>query len=763
MDGLSGTASAAAAAVTQSSPPTRVRRILIEWIAVALISTLVVAATVWGQTFERADNLVYDRLIRLQGAAADDRIIIVAIDDESVARIGRFPWPRAVHARLLQRLAAARPSAIIYDVLLVDPSTGDPELATAVHAARPILPVYMEVPGPNGASVGVVQPRPEFRAAGALVGEANVSPDDDGIVRRVYLAEGTGHQLWPHVATLAACHAFETACLPLQRGSSQDYVRERPYLIPFAGRRRHFRTIPFSAVLDGGVPDAFFRGRIVLVGATAAGLSDTYGTPMAERDALMPGVEVNANIVQGLIDGRFLAPAPTPARYAFPLVPLWLLLAGFLLARPRVNFFLGLFLIPAVVAASAAVFLVGHYWISPVTALAGLLLLYPLWAWRRLEATSAFMRRELEQFHRDPEVPPNSRPPTLEAVQSDIDLLGEAVARARDLRRVVSDTLKALPDASAVIDASSGSIQFLNDRGHDLLGQAEGKHFSWIVERLTGTEGSGTAAAAPDALPSQIIVEDGRIFDVRWSPIHSHEGKLVSWVVRLADITELQLANRQREEALQLLTHDMRSPQASIIAALGQSPGAVEPTLARRIESYARRTLELADGYVQLARAEAQPLRLEELDLDAVLVEAVDDLWPLSSAKEIKVETGATEGEVLVRGDRGLLTRAIINLVGNAIKFSPSGSSVRCGIERERGEVSLSICDEGPGLTTDQVSALFKPFRQAGKSVDGVGLGLAFVRSVAARHGGSIVCRNNPGPGCRFELRLPAAEEDGRA
>lgn len=744
-----------------SATPARARRILIEWFAVAVLATLAVVAAVRTDAFRRADNLVYDRLLHLQETPADDRIIIVAIDDESIRRIGRFPWDRSVHAEALRRLAAAHPAAILYDVLFVDPAPGDDALARAVGAARPILPAYMEVPGPNGIAVGIVRPLPVLLAAGATAGHANVSPDDDGIVRRIYLAEGTGNDILTHITAIAACRTSHAACTVPRDWQGSDHVREGPYLIPFAGGRRHFRTVPFSAVLDGSVPEAFLKDRLVLVGATAAGLSDAYGTPMAERDALMPGIEVNANALQGLIAGRALEPAGVFARTALALVPLWLLLAGFLLARPRFNFLLGIALLLAVVGTSVAAFLLGHLWLSPVTPLAGLLLVYPLWAWRRLAATSAFMRRELERFHGDPEVLPTQPRIVLEAVQSDIELLGQAVGRARDLRRQVSDTLKALPDASVVIGAGEGTIQFINDRALSLLGDAHGRPFGWIVERLSGVrQVPGVTTAGPDALPVQIIDEDGRIFDVRWSPIHNHDGRLVAWVVRLADVTQLHLANRQREEALQLLTHDMRSPQASIIAALSQAPGDVDPKLAQRIEGYAHRTLDLADGFVQLARAEAQPLRLEPVDLADAIVEAADDLWPLSSAKEIRVETRQEDSEVLVSGDRALLTRAIINLVGNAIKFSPRGSTVRCTVHRDREEIRLSVCDQGPGLTEDQVAALFRPFRQAGKSIDGAGLGLAFVRSVAIRHGGTVNCSNNEGGGCCFEVRFPAGGAD---
>jgi CHASE2 domain-containing sensor protein len=625
------------------------RRILIEWLAVALLATAGVTLAVATDLFRRADNLLYDQLIRLEREPASDEIIVIAIDNDSIARIGGFPWPRDVHAGLLDRLEAARPRVILYDVLFVDPSPADRRLADAVSRTRPVLPLYMEVPGRNGEPVSVIEPIPPLRAAGAEIGHVNLSPDEDGIVRRAYLAEGRGDRLWPHVAALTACRAAGAACDLPRRGEGDGLARAEPYLIPFAGGRQHFRTVPFFAVLDGSVPDEFFTDRIVLIGATASGLGDAYATPLAERNTLMPGVELNANIIQALITGRAVKPAGPIARYALALLPLWLLLAGFLLARPRFNFLLGLALGAAAVGASVALLLVGGLWAPPLAALAGLIVVYPLWAWRRLEATTAYLREEFTRFRNDPDPLFAEARPAGDAVQSDIELLRAAIAH-------------------------------------------------------------------------------------------------------------LRTATRQREEALQFLTHDMRSPQASIISTLGQAGGAVEAGIARRIENYARRTLALADGFVQFARAESQHVTREETNVCDVVLDAVDDLWPQSSARRIAIETEGCESERLVLGDRSLLTRAVINLVGNAIKYSPDGSTVRCRVASEAGEVVVSIEDQGPGISEDQRALLFQPFRRLGHGgPEGAGLGLAFVRLIASRHGGTVTCHSSPGEGSRFELRLPAA------
>jgi signal transduction histidine kinase len=117
----------------------------------------------------------------------------------------------------------------------------------------------------------------------------------------------------------------------------------------------------------------------------------------------------------------------------------------------------------------------------------------------------------------------------------------------------------------------------------------------------------------------------------------SAEGAHAGWVIRLVDISEAKAVQRQRDDVVQLLTHDMRSPQASILAVLETAAsGHIHPLEREAIRLYAERTLRLADGFVQLARAENLDYRLEEIGLPDMLIDAIDDLWPQSRAKAIR-------------------------------------------------------------------------------------------------------------------------------
>ena len=230
-------------------------------------------------------------------------------------------------------------------------------------------------------------------------------------------------------------------------------------------------------------------------------------------------------------------------------------------------------------------------------------------------------------------------------------------------------------------------------------------------------------------------------------------------------IRELQ---RERENFLRLLSHDMRAPQASIIALLDSPSVDCDPELARKISAYANRTLRLADNMVQLSRAQLLEFRPEELNIVDIGLDAVDALTPQARAKHIRLEEVIEDEEILIQGEPSLLARAFINLLDNAVKFSPDSSVVRFAISRtqhdKRDAVVCSVSDTGIGIPDGQMAALFTAFEgarpspasEAASTGTGTGLGLAFVKTVVARHGGTILCDSQEGRGTTFRIVLPA-------
>lgn len=737
------------------------RRAIVEWLAVGLLSSVLVVWLALVGAAARADNLAYDGLTRLRSGPADDRIVIVAIDDRSVEALGRWPWPRSRHAELIDRLAEARPAGVIYDVLFTEASPDDAALATALTRAGNVrLPLLVDTPGEDGSPWRVAEPSPALKAAAAELGQVALTPDADGVVRRIPLYLRAGDQVWPHLVLSLAGPASAPPPPPAAAGATALEALT-PEAIAYRGPPGQFRTISFVDLLRGEVPSAFLAGKLVLVGATASGLGDQYAAPTRGGGQLTPGVELQANLLQTLLDGGGPRTASPPWRAALSLLPLWLLMVGFFFLRPAANLALGAGLIVLVLAASAATFFGANLWFPPTAAIAGLAFAWPVWSWRRLATASAYMQAEVDAFEREaPLGELIAAPASGDVVSRQVETLRGALRRLRDLDRFISDALRSLPDATLVVE-ETGRILLSNDRarglfGEALLAQGELKAvFDSLLEPhwRPFLEGGGSES-------DDLHTIDGRVLKAASARLLNADGGLQGYIVRFADMTAFRAAERQREQVLQLLSHDMRAPQVSILTLLQSGQDRSDPAFERRIGDYAQRTLDLAESYVQLARAESQPYRMIVVDLAQIVLDAADALWPQASAKGVTIQGPETEEEFLIEGDPGLISRALVNLLDNALKYGPRDSVVTCTLTGgDEGGRSVCVCtirDAGPGLSKEAQARLFQPFGHGGDQ-PGAGLGLAFVRTVVERHGGRIGYDGGEDGAC-FVVTLPRAE-----
>ena len=716
------------------------RRLLLEWLLVAVLATAAAAGATWSALLARADGAVYDAFATMSGRPVDEDIIIIAIDDRSLAELGRWPWPRARHADLLNTLAPMAPRAVIYDVLFTEPDPADPSLAKAMKAAGAVfLPVLVEQ-GLNGAELNQVPPAGPLSRAAAGLGQVIIGPDPDGVVRHRERCPA------PIARPLAEVVLGVKTPLP-----NRSCIAE---LIPFAGPPGAYRAVSFGSVLRGEAPPEFFTGKRVLVGATALGMTDHFQTPMGDAGG-MSGVELQANILDALDHGVARGEVGWPLRLIIAVLPLWILMAGFLYLKPAQNLALAIGLGVAVLSLSVMLFALAHLWLSPVSAISVLLLVFPLWGWRRLAMASDYLKAEFERLGGRLEAPV-ANGPVADVVESQARALSGAISRMDALRRFADDILASLPDATLVTDAEGIVIQ-ANAAGAALLGpDLVGRRLTDLLRRL-----EPQSLDAPVAGTHPLDLRDGRTLLMTSAPRQGEGGGQVGEVVSLADATQLMATARQREQALQLLTHDMRSPQTSILALLQQSPG-LEPTVVGRIAANARRTLALADGFVQFARAEASILVREPVDLCDVISEMADELWPQAQQRKIEFLQEGCDDPCLALGDRSLLARAFANLFQNAVKYSPAGAQIVVALVRENGRARISVTDQGPGLSPEEMAGVFEPFKRFARPSAGgdagAGLGLAFVRSVVVRHGGQVTCTSAPGAGARFVVELPEWE-----
>ncbi|HRO33853.1 MAG TPA: ATP-binding protein [Brevundimonas sp.] len=538
----------------------------------------------------------------------------------------------------------------------------------------------------------------------------------------------------------------------------------------YGGPPGRFRTLPSIDVLNGEIPAAFLKDKLVLVGAMAPGLGDRYATPAAPHGELTSGVEIQAALLQTLLDGGGPRTLSATGVLILSLLPLCLLLGGFLVLRPFTNMVLGVILILSTLTISLIAFLALGLWFPPAAAGAGLALAYPFWSWRRLAVAFSYMQNEVEALQQESSPLPISALAPLrlqgDVVAKQVNALRAAVKQLRDLDRFMSDALRSLPDAT-VVAAPNGRILLANDRVRDLFGPDlnDGARLADLFQALG--EPAWRRFLDQDAeAQDDIRGPAGQVLRIATAPLFEADGRLVGHIVRFADVTRIRAAKRQREHALQLLSHDMRAPQVSILALLDGTQSRRDPAFERRIRDYARLTLDLAEGYVQLARAESQPYRTTVLDIGELLMDAADTLWPQATGRGVTIQTPDAAGEHLVEGDPALLRRMLMNLLDNALKYGPAGGTVTCsltsGMEGEAAVCVVTISDQGPGLSDEARRLLFQPFGHGDADHRGAGLGLAFVRTVAERHGGHV--RYSPGDvGATFILTLPRTTDADEA
>ena len=765
----------------------RFDRLLREWFLVLLAASLALSAGVALDVTSRFDNLLYDLVMRHARHQPDPRILLVTIDNRSIAAVGAWPWPRTVQAHLLARLAAAGPRAIALDLLLTEPGepAGDALLARAIAGPVPVyLPLQFDVPGRNGAAYDVVQPYDPFRRAAAGLGHVNLAFDADGTVRRAYRSYADGAQDWPQLVTLmTGGPSARPQPQPPRPAPTHELRGRQPMLINYAGMQGTFPAISAVSVLRGEVPPELLHGRLVIVGATASGLGDAYATPAGNDGALTPGLEIQANLLDSQLGGRAIVPVSGPVRYAFALLPLLALLVALRFLRPVATLATIAGLAMLVIATSLALLAGAQVWLAPGCALLGILAIYPVWTWRQLAAVSRTMASELQRLDAEHDPLERPRPDLRQAgfVRRQTGLLRSAIDRERDLRSFLTDRILQMPDAVIVADRAGQAV--LANAGAEALfrelgGAGELASADDLLARLDHGGAAGerpirladAADQAEHAWSCPAGSGQGRSFDVRCEPQRSVDGALLGHVIRIVDTTAITALQRQREDVLQLLTHDMRAPQASIIALLDHAgPAEWAPDLAARIRGYANRTLKLADDFVQLSRAELMAGNFQDLDIVDTGCEAVDALGPQARARRITLDFAAPEDELVVRGEPSLLARALINLLDNAIKFSADGSTVRLVLSRitrdQRDHARCTVADSGPGIAADQLAMLYQRFARAGsgptRGIDGVGLGLAFVHTVAMRHGGTIQCESSPGQGACFHLDIPLGGPPG--
>lgn len=755
-----------------------------EWWLVSICLMALTTAACWWHWTWHLDQAVYDAAQSTWLRAPAQDIVIVAIDDASLQAIGRWPWKRAVHAQALKQIQQAGPKSVMLDLLLSE-ADADPQqdslLAQAMReSGKVVLPVSHALDGTGQGHE--LRPLPMFQE-GTTLAHADAAMDVDGTVRWAYLWAGSQANRYPHPA-LAMLQVAGEWPADIPRQAAQDspstsayWHRDQAMAIPFLGAPGRIAHVSYAAVLRGEVSPETFRQRHVLIGVTALGLGETFQTPVSQLGEGMAGVEVIAQLLDALRQGQRITVLPASTSAMLSALLVLGLLWYFRHAAPRLALIASASLAAGAVLASWGLMAWGIWW-PPFGLALGAMLSYPVWSWRRLEATARDLEAELQAMANEPDVrsalPPSGERTSADFMQQRTDAISRAGAQLRQARQLLAHTLATLPDAVFVVDAQHVVTQ-ANQQACAMAGFSHpsaliGRRLGEVLSPMTPTEAPtwdmllDKARQGAQALSTEAVHPRGKQYLV--AMVAADDATPDSGAIVCAtDVTALQEAELQRAELLGFIAHDIRSPQASLISLvdLHRIGGHMsqEETL-KHVEAMARHTLELCEELLQVMRAETRAISPAQGDLIKLAQDCLNDMQLQARTKDITLSANWPPGrELPLSFDEYLVHRALINLLSNAIKFSPKGGQVSVTVTREHDWHVIAVRDQGPGIPESELGRLFKRYERVeqgrpSKLAAGIGLGLVFIDTVARRHGGQVKVINKPGEGACFELWLPS-------
>jgi len=242
----------------------------------------------------------------------------------------------------------------------------------------------------------------------------------------------------------------------------------------------------------------------------------------------------------------------------------------------------------------------------------------------------------------------------------------------------------------------------------------------------------------------------------------SEVGKLIQAFNRT--LARMEKLFQSQRRFLADVGHELRTPLTAIhgnVDLIRHTGEADEQSLST-IETEVGRLTRLVNDLLLLAQADAGklPLDYRPVELDTVLLEVFQQACMLAH-EQANLRIGEVD-QVIVCGDRDRLKQVLLNLVGNAVKYTPSGGEIVIGVGKTLNWARLTVQDNGPGIPAEDLPHIFERFYRAEKSRSrkGFGLGLSIARWIVERHGGMIEVQSVPGKGTTFTVRLPLAEGD---
>lgn len=748
-------------------------RLLLFWVAL-----LVCAAVAQTSFFSRMGFQTLSYLFELRGIRATSQsIVIVGIDEESIHKIGPWPFPRQLHTKLLDRLKEA--DVVGFDLLF---SADDSYIELLQTDDVPVVMAAVALDYQGHLLAPDVSKNKWIR-----IGHVETELGGDGIVRRVEpVKNGIASFAW------------------VMAGRRPEQIDEphKKRLINFYGPEFTFLYVSYSDVLNGEYPPDFFKGRKVFVGSRALGLGDVHAIPFSWHYPV-PGIEIQATILNNLLDNSFLH-RPVRLTWLFSILLLSLLFLIWARKNEVKNTLLNLAVLGAVGGVSL-LFFHRNIFINPVvpgfTIICGYLLhLGSIWVrvtrrvFDELQELNNRLKEGVKNFSEAvPAAAIFSR--QIEEERRASGLLG-GVGLERWMNRLqcgihalglqnsfVQHLLSTEAPPLVFWNRESGRVVTANARFHTLWrelhpqqsGPPDLAAFRVLLansrigkkkpqEEQKQKKNTHTSVFSGEVAEDIVFCNSGRRFFIRvvYHEVDRDIAGFAGIIASFTDVTEIRELERLKGEVMNIVSHELKLPLTTILGyaeMLAERVTGNDRRYAAEVARQAKRLAKMIEDFLDIARIESGKYTVNSFPVNLldVMNDAIAAVEEAARAAKITVVPDFPAKVSALRGDEILLVQMVINLLDNAIKFSPPESVVHIALLETKNEFQLSVADEGRGISGEAKEWIFEKFtREEGEHrASGFGLGLNFVRQVVQSHNGRISVRNGRERGAIFEIALP--------
>jgi PAS domain S-box-containing protein len=331
----------------------------------------------------------------------------------------------------------------------------------------------------------------------------------------------------------------------------------------------------------------------------------------------------------------------------------------------------------------------------------------------------------------------------------------------------LESVLASTPDPVLLVD-TEGNILMTNQAAENIPGLtviAGDTLFGSKTIASTVLQGIVQKTNGKDLASKEVDLENGRTYLVSLSPVEL-ESKKTGKVCVLHDVSDYKELEKMKSDFVTTVSHDLRSPLGQLKGYVSMLPMVGEMNTQQK--EYAARVMEnldtmthMVDNLLDLGRIEAGiELQLEKVAPLELLDQAISQVQPLATQRKIQLMRELSSVQDLeIDADKTLLLQALVNLLDNAIKFSPINGVVSLRVSSDENAVTFEIQDHGPGIAPLDLPTIFakvqKNTNKDGKRSKNVGLGLSIVKSIVERHQGKVTVESTLGKGSTFYLTVP--------